>query len=93
VSFLRHITERMKTKTEAEKSTSAHAIGLSYSLLSCSPAELNYASLNESNIKNQIAQFNLHSLKALICSYIFSFHVIDKGSVYNLIPSGSRVIS
>jgi hypothetical protein len=51
----------MKTKTEAEKSTSAHAIGLSYSLLSCSPAELNYASLNESNIKNQIAQFNLHS--------------------------------
>jgi hypothetical protein len=51
----------MKTKTEAEKSTSAHAIGLSYSLLSCSPAGLNYASLNESNIKNQIAQFNLHS--------------------------------
>lgn len=50
MSFLRHLTERMKIKTEAEISTSVHAIGLSYSLLSCSPALLNYALLNESNI-------------------------------------------
>ncbi len=61
MSFLRHITECMKMKTEVEKTTSVHAIGLSYSLLSCSPAELNYASLNGTNIKNQIAQFILDS--------------------------------
>jgi hypothetical protein len=40
----------MQIKTEAEKSTSVHAIGLSYSLLSCSPAELNAALLNKSNL-------------------------------------------
>jgi hypothetical protein len=49
-SFLRHPSECIQIKTEAELSTSVDAIGLSYSLLSCSPAELNYASLNESNI-------------------------------------------
>ncbi|MCE9538262.1 MAG: hypothetical protein K8R85_03470 [Bacteroidetes bacterium] len=42
----------METKTEIEKSTSAHAIGLSYSLVSCSSALLNSASLNVSNIRN-----------------------------------------
>jgi len=51
MSLLRHITECMKIKTEAEKSTSVNAIGLSYSLLSCSPALLNSALLNESNIR------------------------------------------
>jgi len=50
MSFLRHITECIEIKKEAEKSTSLDAIGLSYSLLSCSPALLNYASLNKSNI-------------------------------------------
>ncbi len=47
---MRHFTERIQIKTEAEISTSVDAVGLSYSLLSCSPALLNYASLNESNI-------------------------------------------
>ena len=50
MSFLRHVAKCVETKTEIEKSTSVHAIGLSYSLVSCSPALLNYASLNESNI-------------------------------------------
>ena len=50
--FKRHTTKSMKTKTEIEKSTSAHAIGLSYSLVSCSSALLNSASLNVSNIRN-----------------------------------------
>ena len=49
-SFIRHISECMNKKTETEISTSVYAIGLSYSLLSCSPAELNSASLNKSNI-------------------------------------------
>ena len=52
MSFLRHVTECVQIKTEAELSTSAHAIGLSYSLLSCSPALLNYASLNNANLIN-----------------------------------------
>ena len=50
MSFLRHITECIQIKTEAEKSTSVDAIGLSYSSLSCSPALLKSALLNESNI-------------------------------------------
>lgn len=62
MSFLRHHTECIHKKTEAEKRASVNAIGLSYSLLSCSPAELNYASLNDVNVNNKIAQFNLHSL-------------------------------
>ena len=45
-SFIRHTSECINKKTETEKSTSVYAIGLSYSLLSCSPAELNSASLN-----------------------------------------------
>jgi hypothetical protein len=61
MSFLRHNTECVQIKTEIEISTSVHAIGLSYSLLSCSPAELNSARLNNANIRNQIAQFILHS--------------------------------
>ena len=52
MSFLRQITECMYKKTEAEKSTSVNAIGLSYSLLSCSPALLNSASLNIANLIN-----------------------------------------
>ena len=48
--FKRHTAKSMKTKTEIEKSTSAHAIGLSYSLVSCSPAVLNSASLNNTNL-------------------------------------------
>ena len=52
MSFFRHQTERVQKKTEAELSTSVYAIGLSYSLLSCSPALLNAASLNMSNIIN-----------------------------------------
>ena len=52
MSFLRHQTERVYIKTEAECSAPAYAIGLSYSLLSCSPAELNSASLNNSNVIN-----------------------------------------
>ena len=52
MSFFRHQTECVQIKTEAELSTSVDAIGLSYSLLSCSPALLNYASLNKSNIIN-----------------------------------------
>lgn len=51
-SFIRHISECMNKKTETEISTSVYAIGLSYSLLSCSPAELNYALLNEVNVVN-----------------------------------------
>ena len=50
MSFLRHIAKCVEKETEIEKSTSVHAIGLSYSLVSCSPALLNYALLNESNI-------------------------------------------
>ena len=50
--FKRHRAKSMETKTEIELSTYAHAIGLSYSLMSCSPAWLNSASLNESNIRN-----------------------------------------
>ena len=61
MSFFRHITECIYKKTEIEKSTSVYAIGLSYSLLSCSAAELSSASLNEVNVENKIAQFNLHS--------------------------------
>ena len=49
--FKRHITKRMETKTEIEKLTFAHAVGLSYSLVSYSTALLNSTSLNESNIK------------------------------------------
>jgi hypothetical protein len=52
MSFLRHQTECVQIKTEAEFSTPVYAIGLSYSLLSCSPAELNSASLNNSNVIN-----------------------------------------
>lgn len=50
MSFIRHTSECIYKKTETEKSTSVHAIGLSYSLLRCSPAELNSASLNEVNV-------------------------------------------
>ena len=50
MSFFRDITECIYKKTETEISISVNAIGLSYSLLSCSPAELNSASLNNVNI-------------------------------------------
>jgi hypothetical protein len=53
MSFFRHTTECVKLKTEIDKSTSVHAIGLGYSFLSCSPAELNYASPNKTNLKNK----------------------------------------
>ena len=52
MSFWRHRTERVYIKTEAECSAPEYAIGLSYSLLGCSPAEPNAASLNTSNIIN-----------------------------------------
>ena len=61
MSFLRHKTESREIKIGAEKSTPVLAIGLSYSLLGCSPAEPNSALLNGSKVRNQIAQFNLHS--------------------------------
>ncbi len=61
MSFRRHHTERIHKKTEADNLAPVNAIGLSYSLLSCSPAELNSASLNDAKLQNQIAQFNLHS--------------------------------
>jgi hypothetical protein len=51
MSFQRHNSESIDIKKEAEKSTSVHAIGLSYSLLSCSPALLNSALLNKSNVE------------------------------------------
>lgn len=50
MSFIRHTSECINKKTEAEISTPVNAIGLSYSLLSCSPAELNSASLNAVNV-------------------------------------------
>ena len=50
MSFDRHTTECIGIKKEAVKSAPVYAIGLSYSLLSCSPAELNSASLNEVNV-------------------------------------------
>lgn len=50
MSFIRHTSEYIYKKTEAELSTPVYVIGLSYSLLSCSPAELNYALLNEVNV-------------------------------------------
>ena len=50
LSFIRNNTECIYKKTETDNSTSVYAIGLSYSLLSCSPAELNSASLNKSNV-------------------------------------------
>ena len=50
MSFIRHTSEYINKKTEIEFSTPVNVIGLSYSLLSCSPAELNYASLNDVNV-------------------------------------------
>ena len=74
MSFLRHITESMETKkTEAEISTSAHAIGLSYSSLSCSPAEPNSAWLNKSNVENlnSTVYFTLpNSLQFVVLAFI-----------------------
>ena len=52
MSFIRHTSEYIYKKTEAELSTPVNVIGLSYSLLSCSPAELNYASLNDAKVMN-----------------------------------------
>lgn len=52
MSFKRHTSECIHKKTGTEISTPVNAIGLSYSLLSCSPAELNYASLNVVNVVN-----------------------------------------
>jgi hypothetical protein len=49
MSFFKHITECIQ-KTSAKKSTSADATGLSYSLLSCSPALLYFALRNKLNI-------------------------------------------
>src|SRR4030066_454497 len=50
MSFFRHKPDCIETKKEAEKSTSVYANWLSYSLLSCSPAELNSALLNIANV-------------------------------------------
>ena len=50
MSFYRHFAKCVKKKSEIEKPTSDYAIGLSYSLLSCSPALLNSASLNDTNL-------------------------------------------
>ena len=63
MSFIRHITESMGIKKEAVKSAPVYAIGLSYSLLSCSPAALNSASLNEVNVVklNSTVYFTLPS--------------------------------
>lgn len=63
MSFFRHTSESMRIKKEAEKPAPVYAIGSDYSLLSCSPAELNFASPDKANVQNQIAQFNLHSHK------------------------------
>ncbi len=52
MSFNRHTSESIGIKKEAERTAPVYAIGLSYSLLSCSPAELNSALLNEVNIVN-----------------------------------------
>lgn len=54
MSFERHNPNAYK-KTEVY--TSVHAIGLSHSLLSCSPAELNSASLNNQNYNQKIRYF------------------------------------
>ena len=51
MSFQRHNSESIDIKKEADKSTSIHANGLCYSLFSCSPALLNSALPNTSNVK------------------------------------------
>ena len=63
MSFFRHNSECVLKKTEAKYLTSVLAIGSGYSLLGCSPAEPNSASTDMTNVQNQIAQFNLHSLE------------------------------
>lgn len=50
MSLKRHTTECIHKKTGTGIPTPVNAIGLSYSLLSCSPAELNFASLNDVNV-------------------------------------------
>ena len=61
MSFLRHKTESIDIKKEAEKSTSVIAIGLSYPLLGCSPAEPSSVLLNASKItkSNSTVYFTL----------------------------------
>ena len=66
MSFFRHNSECVLKKTEAKYLTSVLAIGSGYSLLGCSPAEPNSASTDMTNVQNQIAQFNLHSLHTVI---------------------------
>jgi hypothetical protein len=78
MSFFRQITESMAIKKEAENTAPYYAIGSSYSLLSCSPALLNSASLDNAKIKNQIAQFNLHS-QPLQTIVILRFSIIAFG--------------
>ena len=59
MSFSRHVTESMSIKKETDSSVPVYAIGSDYSLMSCSPAELNAASSDKSNVQNQIAQHRL----------------------------------
>ena len=59
MSFVRHITNRMGIKKEARNQTSFHSIGLGYSLWSCSPAELHYASPNNVKLKKSTVHFTI----------------------------------